>query len=432
MLWLVIALLTTAFYFIEHGTQISRLDGFAVTADEMVAGVVAGDTGRRLAFPALGLCGALLLARRGGRRLELRSRLGWLLLAYVAWAGISILWSDDLPLTLRHFSVLLFCGTGALGIARQVTMRELCLIALAVTGILLVNGVCLEIALGTFQPFSAEYRFAGTLHPNGQAAYCVTMALAAACLARHGGPRRILFWMLCLIGVVFLLLTKSRTGCGAFFAAPLVCGFLALPLPKKVMALAGIISLASALLLASSLLDWDIQDRVVNLALIGRQEEADSLSGRIPLWTELTPHVHEHFLFGHGYQTFWNPERIENVSRLLQWAVPNGHCAYLDLLLDLGAIGSVLCLATAVTGIGAIRRRLLAGDYGYEFLFVLIVSRALNGILESTFAELTSIPPFIMVCGILHLAFYSGADQFPGTEELAKGSADDPVNRKEK
>ena len=37
------------------------------------------------------------------------ARLGWLLLGYLAWCGLSILWSENLPLTIRHFSVLLFC-----------------------------------------------------------------------------------------------------------------------------------------------------------------------------------------------------------------------------------------------------------------------------------------------------------------------------------
>ena len=414
MVWLAIVVLTTAFYLLEHwgNTQVSRLETFAGTADEMAAGATEGDGRRRLVISAIGLFGTLLLLRREGRRLELRSRLGWLLLGYLAWCGISILWSDDPALTLRRFSVLLFCYIGALGIARQVAMRELCLIALVVSAILIFSGVGTEIALGTFRPASAEYRFAGTLHPNGQGAYCAMMALAAASLARRAHRGQFFLWMLCSIGVVLLILTKSRTSCGAFLAALLVYGLLAVPLRKRIMAIAGLVWVASMLLLTSSLLVSDC----ANVALLGRQADADSLTGRVPLWMELVPHVQEHFLLGHGYMTFWNPERITSVSRIFQWTIPNGHCAYLDSLLDLGAIGAVLCLATVITSMGELRRRLVDGDYGYEFLFVLLVCRALNSVLESGLAEPTSFPPFILVCGLLHMGFCDGQEQAAAAE----------------
>lgn len=413
MVWLTIAVLTAAFYLIEHAknTQISRLESFSVTRDEMVASVAEGDTGRRLAIFTIGLFGTLLHLRRDGRRPELRSRLGWLLLSYCAWCGLSILWSDHPLLTLRHLSVLLFCGVGALGIARQASLRDLCLITVAVSMVLMLNGVFTEIVLGTFRPFSAEYRFAGTLHPNAQANYCTIMALAAACLALCADHRRILFWMPCLIGVIFVVLTKSRTCCGALVVALLICGLLTVPLPKKIMAVAGIFSVVSALLLASVLLDWDLKERVIDVALIGRKESADSLTGRVPLWEELVPHVQEHFLLGRGYQTFWTPERIESMSRLFYWAVPSGHCAYLDMFLELGAIGAALCVATIVTCIGIARRRFLSGgDYGFGFLLVLLVFHSLSGILESKLTEPTSFPTFIMMCGLAHLGFCRGPD----------------------
>lgn len=116
---------TCAFYLIEHKNP----EAFVGTPSELAAKMADGDTGRRLAIPALGLFGVLLLLRRDGSRLELRSHLAWLLLGYLTWCGASFLWSTEPPLTLRHFTVLLFCSIGALGVARQVTLRDLCLIA---------------------------------------------------------------------------------------------------------------------------------------------------------------------------------------------------------------------------------------------------------------------------------------------------------------
>ena len=305
---------------------------------------------------------------------------------------------------------------------RQLTLRDLCLVALVVSTILIANGVRTEIALGTFHPFSADYRFAGTLHPNVQAPYCATMALAAACLASRAKRGGALLWMLFLVGVALLVLTKSRTVCGAFLAGWLVYSWIGALWPSRIMAGTAILALGCTLALAASLLGWDIERQGAKVALIGRQEEAESLSGRFPLWADLTPHIQDRFLLGHGYLTFWNPERIATFSRSLQWAVPDGHCAYLDAILDLGAIGLAICVAAVLAGIRAVGRRVRAGaDYGCGFLFLLLIFRTMNGILESSFAVPTSLVPFMMVCGLVHLGFCEQPDPSPATEEPSSG-----------
>ena len=178
-----IALLTAAFYCIEHDSQVSTLEVFSVAGDELAEKSAEGDATRRLAISAIGLFGAMLLLRRDGRPLGLHSSAGWLIAGYLAWCGMSMLWSETPSLTLRHFGVLLLLGVGALGIARHFDPNALCLIALPVAAMLIANGVRTEIALGTFHPLSPEYRFAGTLHPNLQATYCAMMTLSAAFLA---------------------------------------------------------------------------------------------------------------------------------------------------------------------------------------------------------------------------------------------------------
>ena len=417
LVWATIAVLAGAFYCIEHNAQVSTLKAFTVTGDEMAERAATGDAMRRLAVAAIALFGAALLIRRSGWPLEIHSLTAWLALAYLAWCGMTILWSDDPSLTLRHFGVLLFCGIGALGIARQLALNDLCLVTLGVTAILIANGVRTEIALGTFQPLSSEYRFAGTLHPNLQASYCATMALSAAFVASHVKRGRTLAWLLCAAGVVLLLLTKSRTVCAAFLAGLLAYGWLTVSPRNKAMVVATAVSLGCALGLAAALLGSDLERSFANAALLGRPDEADSLSGRVPLWTELVPHVGQRLLLGHGYLTFWSPQRIESFSSVYQWTVPDGHCAYLDMLLDLGVIGGALCVATVVLCIREVRSRVLAGGgYGYGFLFALLACRALNACLESSVMTPTSCVPFLMVCCLLHVVFCRCPDRFPSPE----------------
>ena len=64
--------------------------------------------------------------------------------------------------------------------------------------------------------------------------------------------------------------------------------------------------------------------------MAGREEESEALSGRIPLWMAILPYVQEHPFVGHGYQSFWNSERIESFSYAFQFLVPDGHSAYIE------------------------------------------------------------------------------------------------------
>jgi exopolysaccharide production protein ExoQ len=131
------------------------------------------------------------------------------------------------------------------------------------------------------------------------------------------------------------------------------------------------------------------------------------LSGRIPLWTALIPHWLEHPWLGYGYQTFWSSERIGNLSQSVQWTVSNGHSALLDTLLDLGLIGGALYLIGVITGLRHVSRQYFASrDAGCAFLLLLFAGRAAIGMLESAFLTPTNFVSFILVCGLVHVAFY--------------------------
>ncbi|HEX4147754.1 MAG TPA: O-antigen ligase family protein [Pirellulales bacterium] len=405
---LTIAVLSIVFFEIEHNnSEASLQETFTQSGDDMADRTAAGDPARRLAIPALGLFGILLLTRRDGWRIRLDSSLGWWLLAYLLWCGATILWSENPALTIRRYSVLLFCVAGALGVAKSFSLGELAFLALGVTTILLANSVRTELALGTFNPLSSDYRFSGTLHPNAQAPNCALMALSALFLMR-GAPRgRVLFGLLFLAGMLLLVLTKSRTVCAAMLVGLAVFFSIGTSWVTRLAFLSIALWLGCTLgLMASIAVGSDLEKQVSNTLLMGREDEAESLSGRVPMWLDIAPHVIERLLIGHGYQTFWSPQRIESFSRVFQFTVPDGHCAYLDAALDLGLIGALVCMAAVVTGVREGGRRFLETGYlGYGFLFALFTCRSLNALLESNFAVPTNLVPFVMVCGLLQLGF---------------------------
>jgi O-antigen ligase len=416
MVWLTMLVLLIAFYSIEHSnTRVSLLDAFSVSGDELYARAAEGDMGRRMAIPALAAFGVFLLLRRDGNQLRFKSHLSLFMLAYVGWCAMSVLWSSDPQVTIRRFSVLLFGSLGALGVARLVSLRELCLITLVVSTALVLNSVRVELSLGTFRPWGEGYRFSGTLHPNQQAPYCATMALAAAFLATHAKRGRILIWALCALAIGLLVLTKSRTICGSTLVGLAAFASVGTPWAKRIVVVATGLWIVASAGLATYLIGLDLETTVVNAVLIGRQDEAESLSGRIPLWLELLPYIGDNFLLGHGFMTFWNPMRIDSFYRSLGWAVPDGHSAYLDSILDVGIIGASLSMATVFTGVVEARRHFVTiGQAGYGFLFALLLCRSLTAFLESALSTPTSFPAFIMLCGLASLGF---------CEELAPSAA---------
>jgi exopolysaccharide production protein ExoQ len=423
IVWLSIVVLLVAFYQIEHSNrQVSLLEAFAFSGDDLINRAVDGDMGRRMGIPAIAILGVFLLLRRDGWQLRLNSYMSWLMIGYLGWCGLSILWSIEPPVTLKRFSVLLLGSIGALGVARAITLRELCLITLVVTTILILNSVYTEVSLGTFQPWSEGYRFAGNLHPNVQAPYCATMALAAAFYAGQIKRGRIFIWALCLLGVGLLVLTKSRTVCGSSLIGVAAFFSVGVPWAKRISVVATVLWLGCTAVLAAYLLGWDIEREIVNTVLIGRQEDAESLSGRLPLWSQLMPYIGDNFLLGHGFLTFWNPRRIDSFSRALGWGVPDGHCAYLDSLLDLGIIGATISMAAVFSGVLEARRQYFTiGQAGYGFLFAVLLCRSLTAFLESAFSTPTSFPAFIMLCGLANLGFCG--EPFPSavTEESPQG-----------
>src|SRR5262245_35064165 len=84
LVWSTIGLLIVVFYLMEHrNSQVSNLEAFTISGEEMAARAAEGDQARRLAIPILGLFGAALLVRRNGWRWRIHRPLAGLLTMYL-------------------------------------------------------------------------------------------------------------------------------------------------------------------------------------------------------------------------------------------------------------------------------------------------------------------------------------------------------------
>lgn len=441
----VAAAVAVAFFLAEHNHDLPLKDLLDPDSANVELAASEGSLARRVGFGLLLLTGLGCLAADhccatapGQKSLRLRSFghrsgrvVGAALVAYVGWSVASLAWSADIALTLRRVGVLLCFTAGAVGIGRRFTLRQLCVLGTAVAGSYLLVGLADEIREGFFQPGAADYRFTGHVHPNLQATFCAMICLGSLCLidrpagaARHGWSRRIALAACAATGFAFLLLTKSRTATFALLAGCAVIGAVRLSPRQRVALFLSAAWLASAAILAASFCGIDVPRAATDIVLIDRTEDAMSLTGRIPLWQHLFAVVGDRILVGFGYGSFWTPQQIRSASAVVGTGISHAHCAYIELILNLGVIG----LAIYLVAIGAALRRSLAGasvDAGALFLASLLCFGLVHAMAEALFAT-SSFVPFIAACGMWHLAF-AGADRPRRSDTLLEQIEEAPL-----
>ena len=306
--------------------------------------VTGGSITRRITFVVLLIGGVLVLAgawNDGPRSSALRNNV--VLACFVGFTFLSVSWSSDPGLTFRRACEYFIVYVGAAAAGRILGLRGIVWLGfLGSTGYLLI-GLISEMVLGTFHPFSLDYRFCGTLHPNHQAWNCGLLLISGSALL----PRIRRFWrpayfMAMTLGVVCLFLTKSRTS--------LLCGVLALVYywagelrPKQLLA-TGTLLVGS--LLAATFLPSKTVSQLDGMLLAGRDTDSyENFSGRLPLWNLAMEYVGERPLAGYGFNSFWTPDHIREVSAEVEWTVSHSHNDYIELMLGLGAIGLSLYLS---------------------------------------------------------------------------------------
>src|SRR5262249_52538931 len=154
------------------------MEMYGTTQEDLEAGAAGGRLANQVGFCLVAALGGFLLSR-GGRPWRAGGALPTLMLVFLAPAFARPLWSGEPARTVKRAGILTLCFAGALGVGRRLTGRELGGLAVAVTATYAAIGLAAELALRTFGPWDPEYRFAGTLHPNGQGGNCALLCLSA-------------------------------------------------------------------------------------------------------------------------------------------------------------------------------------------------------------------------------------------------------------
>jgi exopolysaccharide production protein ExoQ len=335
-----------------------------------------GTKRRRVAFIALFVAFILVML---WLPLRVRLQLSPVVVATTAWVGwdtCSVLWSVNTPLSLRRLpswlitAVVGFFAGAALGVKG-------CLMVIAlVCAAYLVAGIANELLNGTRDP-DAGYRFAGTLHPNGQALNCALLAFSSCWLgATESIPSGIAVGGM-IAGIGGLVLTSSRLAFWASETAALISIAMTPPGSNRTWP----VGLAVGILVTGV-----VVRRLLGLkgfVLFGRTSYAGSLSGRTVLWRLALADVGSDWILGQGFGAFWDVRRLDLFREQAGMRVWNCHSTPVEIFVRSGAIGTVLFLATMVAAFVA-----ALGLHGISsaLLGSLLIFMFLEGLLESVFA----------------------------------------------
>jgi O-antigen ligase len=407
--WLFLSFLSAVFFLVQH--NFSNAQSYDVAPDDEIALVANGSAIHSVAQILLGVLSVLSIVRnRAVRRLNLGGPLGWAVLCFTVWALCSPIWAEDFSLTLRRTAAFGILCIAAVAVAHRYSLREIILWTFFTTLFFVLTGVLAEIGYGTFHPLESGYRFAGTLHPNGQGVQCGLLTLSALAAANSELRWRRLLMGSSILGFIFLILSGSRTSLIATLFATIV--YVAAVWSRRTK-LAVAFGLSVLLCICLSSIAANVISHPKNAITLGRVDDPsddDSFNGRTTVWQDVGAYIRERPILGYGYGGFWTPKHIDELSDEGKWTVAASHSAYLDCLLSLGSVGFLTYALVLITGLSrAFRLYRLSHNPVFAFCGALVVFIMVDGVLDSIVLG-TSLIIFIFMTALVRLAVLPSSD----------------------
>ena len=402
-----IVVLSIGFWIIDHRWDQSvfaaGMDELAYTGAEnatadRLSDVNAASTASRLVI----LGWAFLCFLTGKQKVTWNSTFLWISVLFAVLLASSVLWSINPKHTIFKLAVLLVLTVSAFGLASRFTLRQMLNIICCTCLSFVVIGVVAEIAHGTFRPWG-NYRFIGTCHPNTLAVYAAVMCMSARMYIVKDQSTLIAMSMLA-VGVVVIMMTKSRTTLGAVVISMLATQIVSVRGNNRILLIAFGFFAIGLVSIGTLFLSQQATGQLGSIVAMGRADDVSSLTGRLPLWEELLSWIDKRPFLGYGYMAFWDADRVEKLSELFKWEIPHGHNMYLDIMLDIGIIGLI---AYSIWFFSALQRalKLFIKTNAIEFAigFGIGVFALISGCAESLF-KIPTFHLFILIscfCGLL-------------------------------
>ncbi len=161
----------------------------------------------------------------------------------------------------------------------------------------------------------------------------------------------------------------------------------------------------------------DTSGFIYNTVQMGRQDDAQdaaTLTGRIPIWRQVIVDVSDRPLFGYGYGDFWTAQRVWEYSHILEWQFNHAHSAYLETMLNNGAVGLALGLLIVISvQLTTIRNFWQTGDIGFRFVFAVLALALIHGLSDSNFVVVGFAPLLVLMCIFLIVLHHEPQQEQP-------------------
>jgi len=340
-------------------------------------------------FATLIVAGATILLRRGLDWSSLLVHNKWIWF-YFLFCAISIVWSDESFVSLKRWIKAIGDVIMALVILTEERPYQAAGTILRRLAFLILP---LSVLFIRYYPELGRYYHMGVPTFTGVATSKNT--LGQTCLIagvyfswslifrwrediQRGGIPRVAVNLLFLALVAWLLyMANSATSMVCLLAVVSLFAAGRVPAlasePRRVVWFCGIaLSLFLILELSADTSNWIIEG-------LGRSKD---LTTRVPMW-ELLLRMNTNPLIGVGYESFWSGVRFDYIWRQFPGII-QAHNGYLDLYLNIGAIGLLLLLISIADGFAAAIKE-LESDYATSLLRIaFIIAVVLNNWTEAT------------------------------------------------
>lgn len=308
----------------------------------------------------------------------------WLVGLVLFWSALSVFWSVRPEATAVRSSALVLTVLVAAFAVHNLGRRGF--IALAGRAILIV--LVINVLVVFFLPqigiagFPTEGAWRGLFTQKNVLGRIALIGFLIGLFRGCSPTRRERMESLMLLSLSAVIVTGTRSAT-AVIVLTLAVGLLALLLILRHARLRTgvatfVVCIVALLAISTTLLSFDEM-----AAAIGR---STTLSGRLPLWGEVLHIGGKTPWFGNGYGAFWSPghEEVVLLWNRLGWMPVQAHNGYLEIFLQLGAVGLTLVLVMlAGLGWSSFIRFMRSGDGTWLFTFILAVTIAVLSMTEA-------------------------------------------------
>jgi exopolysaccharide production protein ExoQ len=302
---------------------------------------------------AIWACIYLIVAVYAGRHLrEIAAivRANRLLFLLVALAILSTAWSPVPAVTLRRSIGLGFTTLFGIYFSCRYLIREQLRLLGSVLAVTIVLSVLAELLVPSMFPPVDAVNLGGWngvfLQKNDFGRVVALMAVVMMVRTRRSATATFAY-VAVLVGLLAVSLkTESRTALVITIAMIwAVQAFSSLRWrPRTLVTLGPACALFSLLLISAAI--------PLRAGLAGFMGRDTRLTGRTEIWTLSLSSIAERPILGYGYGAFWDgSEQGAQVRQLVGWDVPSAHNGYIEIALDLGIVGFLICFAACSVAI---------------------------------------------------------------------------------